>query len=120
MSRVKVLVDDLRLHPSSGETYNQTAVIPMLAYYKLQLLGEHLVMPRSRLAGMLLAAALDDAIAALPDTDQVEMVPGDERSRMAVSDYINYEAASRLQLEELESGLGKRVMASVAAAKEVV
>jgi hypothetical protein len=68
-SNVKLLVDQLTLQAlDTGETYNQTSVLPLPSYYELAALSEHLHIPRSRLAGKLLAAAIRDAIKELPYT----------------------------------------------------
>jgi hypothetical protein len=70
MSRVATLLDQLRVKPPREEKYNQTAPIPYDAYYKLAALADHLNLPNSRLAGMLLAAAIDDAIDTLDNTEE--------------------------------------------------
>jgi hypothetical protein len=67
MSKIRLLVDQLRLTPSEAvEKYNQTVPLPLPTYYLLCGLSEHLHISRTRLSGMLLTAALEEAIAALP------------------------------------------------------
>jgi hypothetical protein len=74
------------------EKYNQTAVLPISAYYKLCGLAEYLRLPRSRLAGMLLTAALDEAIAALP-TEEQELGGPHEPIYGTAADYVRLLAA---------------------------
>lgn len=72
MSKIRTLVDQLRLTPpETAEKYNQTAVLPMPSYYLLCGLAEYLHIARSRLSGMLLAAAIEEAIAALPASEPI-------------------------------------------------
>jgi hypothetical protein len=103
MSRVQVLVDKLRLDAPTDETYNQTAVISTLSYHRLSVLAEYLNMSRSRLSGMLLIAAIDEAIDALPDDETIELVPGDERSAMSATEYLLHEAMGRYIAEDLDA-----------------
>jgi hypothetical protein len=70
-SNLKLLIKELTSRPDeSGETYQQTSVLPLASYYQLVALGEHLRIPRNRLSGKLLAAAIADAINELPDDEE--------------------------------------------------
>jgi hypothetical protein len=92
MSRVRVLVDKLQLQAATGEKYNQTAVIPMSAFYNLAALGDYLNIPRSRLSGLLLVEAIEDAIDALPSDEEREVFFADGPERLAASEYVRYSA----------------------------
>jgi hypothetical protein len=117
MSRVRVLVDKLQLQAATGEKYNQTAVIPMSAFYKLAALGEYLNIPRSRLAGMLLVEAIADAIDALPNDEErvVDFAEGSER--MSARNFIAYKAH---ELEGYDDLYEKHVAEKKAAKPAVV
>jgi hypothetical protein len=88
MSKIHLLVDHLRLTPpDTSEKYNQTSVLPMPSYYLLCGLAEYLHMPRTRLSGMLLAAAIDEAITALPPSDPVDY---EGRQFGSPAEYVSY------------------------------
>jgi hypothetical protein len=71
MSRVAVLVERLQVQAQEEEEkYNQTAVLPLSTYYRLCGLAEYLHIPRNRLSGLLLTAAIEEAISALPTEKQ--------------------------------------------------
>ncbi len=90
MSKVRMLVEHLRLTPpEKAETYQQTAVIPLPAYYRLCGVSEYLQISRTRLSGMLLAAAIDDAIASLGTADPLNIEGQDFASP---ADYVLYRA----------------------------
>jgi hypothetical protein len=98
MSKIRTLVDQLRLTPSeTEEKYNQTAVLPLPSYYLLCGLAEYLRLPRNRLSGMLLSAAIEEAIAALP-TEENNSADGQEFSSPA--EYVRYLAWREKGLQE--------------------
>lgn len=98
-SRVKLLVNQLTHQaPENGEKYNQTAVLPIASYYKLCALSDYLHVPRSRLSGMLLAAAISDAILELPDTGSIS---ADGQEFKSPADYIGYLAWDAQNNDEL-------------------
>lgn len=87
MSKITTLVDHLRLQaPETVEKYNQTAVLPLPSYYALCGLSEYLHVARTRLSGMLLAAAVEEAIAALPKESIHEM----GREFASHAEYVHY------------------------------
>jgi hypothetical protein len=87
MSKITTLVDHLRLQaPETVEKYNQTAVLPLPSYHALCALSEYLHTARTRLSGMLLAAAIEEAIAALPN----EALRVDQQDFASHADYVRY------------------------------
>lgn len=102
MSEVSDLARQLsRQADEIGETYNQTAIIPLRTYYYLSALSDYLHIPRSRLAGQLLRAAIHDAIGALPvDGDW----SADGHDFATPHEYFAYQAWSR---ESDENMLGE-------------
>ena len=70
MTRVTELVGELRKGPKYTAKINQTVPLPPESFYKLRALAEFMERPTSNLAGKLLAAAIDDAIEALPDDER--------------------------------------------------
>jgi hypothetical protein len=109
MSRVQVLVDQLQLKAvEEEEKYNQTAVLPISAYYKLCGLADYLRIPRNRLAGMLLTASLDEAIDALPPLEQEFRISPHEVYFGTAADYVrNLAAQERSTQEFAEEHLAK-------------
>jgi hypothetical protein len=101
MSRVQVLVDQLQLKAiEEEEKYNQTAVLPISAYYKLCGLAEYLRIPRNRLAGMLLTASLDEAIDTLPNEEREFGGPHDAVFGTA-ADYVRHLAARERSMQQM-------------------
>jgi hypothetical protein len=98
MSKITTLVDHLRLQaPETVEKYNQTAVLPMPSYHALCALSEYLHTARTRLSGMLLAAAVEEAIASLPD----EPLRVDYHDFASHADYVRYLIVQSASVDEM-------------------
>jgi hypothetical protein len=83
--------------PETVEKYNQTAVLPLPNYHALVALSAYLHTARSRLSGMLLAAAIEEAIAALPN----EPLRVDYQDFPSHTDYVRYLIRQSESVEEM-------------------
>jgi hypothetical protein len=97
-TKVAEVVENLTYRPEpeeKQEIYTQSTPIAMGWYYLLSGLAKSLGTTRTALAGMLLTAAIEDAVAALP-TDGPAIVGGEQYDNLLEAVSIE---ATRLQAE---------------------